>query len=70
MFDRQFLPPLLASAAVDGSVAARPVSHLLSGARSGQVVEPLVKEPVTDPSIRSDGSGSDGGDGPPPDRYR
>ena len=70
MFDRQFLPPLLASAAIDGSVAARPVSHLLSGARGSQVVEPLVKQPATDPPIRSDGSGSDGGDGPPHDRDR
>jgi RNA polymerase sigma factor for flagellar operon FliA len=34
------------------------------------VVEPLVKQPPVDPSIRPDGSGSDGGDGPPHDRDR
>jgi len=45
MYDRQFLPPLRASAAVDGSVAARPVSRLFSTSRAGQVVEPIVKPP-------------------------
>jgi RNA polymerase sigma factor for flagellar operon FliA len=46
MYDRQFLPPLRASAAVDGSVAARPVSRLFSQSRTGQVVEPIVKPPL------------------------
>ena len=45
MFDRQFLPPLRAAAAVDGSVAARPVARLFSESRAAQVVEPIVKSP-------------------------
>ncbi len=71
MFDRQYLPPLLASASVDGSVATRPASHLLSGTRAGQVMEPLVKQPPADDGpIRTDGSDSGGGDDPPNDRDR
>jgi RNA polymerase sigma factor for flagellar operon FliA len=43
MFDRQFLLPLGASAAVHGAVAPRPVSRIFTGTRDGQVAEPLVK---------------------------
>ena len=45
MFDRQFLPPLRVSAAVEGAIAPRPASPLFAEARAGQVVEPLVKPP-------------------------
>jgi RNA polymerase sigma factor for flagellar operon FliA len=62
MFDRQFLPPLRATAAVEGSVAARPVSRLFSESRAGQVVEPIVKSP---PGFEPE-FGADAG-GPPPD---
>ena len=56
MFDRQFLPPLRATAAVDGAVATRPISRLLAEARSGPVVEPIVKSPPPlDPDAGSDG---------------
>jgi RNA polymerase sigma factor for flagellar operon FliA len=65
MFDRQYLPPLRASA-VDGSVAARPVSRLLAETSAGQVVEPLVKLPSG--SERELGSGSGGA--PPDDADR
>jgi RNA polymerase sigma factor FliA len=62
MFDRQFLPPLHASAAVDGSVVARPVSRLITETREGQVMEPLVK------SAGGHETGMDPGpDGEPPD---
>jgi RNA polymerase sigma factor FliA len=43
MYDRQFQPPLHASAAVEGSVVARPVSRLFTDTRAGRIVEPLVK---------------------------
>jgi hypothetical protein len=72
MFDRQFFPPVRASA-VDGSVAARPVSRLFE-ARLGQVAEPLVKPPgdlefetepaFEDPPARNGEGGSS--DGPAP----
>jgi RNA polymerase sigma factor for flagellar operon FliA len=45
MFDRQFLTPLRAAAAVDGAVAPRPASRLFTEARASQVVEPLIKPP-------------------------
>ena len=58
MFDRQFLPPLHAAAAVGGSVAARPVSGLFTGARAAGVVEPLVKSPSgSEPDLGSGGGG-------------
>ena len=66
MFDRGFLPPLHAAAAVDGSVASRPASRLYTEARAGQVVEPLVKPPGgSEPVLGSDTGGAppDGGDG-------
>jgi RNA polymerase sigma factor for flagellar operon FliA len=44
MYDPQFFPPLLASAAVDGVVASRPASRLIPEAHAGGVVEPLVKK--------------------------
>jgi RNA polymerase sigma factor FliA len=43
MFDRQYFPPLLASAPADGMVASRPSSRLLSEAHAGALVEPLIK---------------------------
>jgi len=61
MFDRQFLPPLRASA-VEGAVVARPASRLFAETRAGQVVEPLVKSPGD--SEHDFGSGSGGA---PPD---
>ena len=66
MFDRGFLPPLHAAAAVDGSVASRPASRLYTEARAGQVVEPLVKPPGgSEPVLGSETGGAppDGGDG-------
>jgi RNA polymerase sigma factor for flagellar operon FliA len=65
MLDRQFVPQLLASAAVDGSVIARPSSGLFGAVRSGQVVEPLVKSPLGAEHELGSGSGGappDGGD--------
>jgi RNA polymerase sigma factor for flagellar operon FliA len=74
MYDRQFLPPLLASTTVDGAVAPRPASRLLSATRTGGVVEPLVKpHPGTDDGSGDGASDIDaaaihggGGDGDPP----
>ena len=72
MFDRQFLPPLRASAAVDGAVAPRPASRLFAETRAGKVVEPLVKPPGA-PELGL-GSGSDdfgpGPEGAAPDDGR
>jgi RNA polymerase sigma factor for flagellar operon FliA len=65
MLDRQFVPQLLASAAVDGSVITRPSSGLFGAVRSGQVVEPLVKSPLGAEHELGSGSGGappDGGD--------
>jgi RNA polymerase sigma factor for flagellar operon FliA len=65
MLDRQFIPPLRASAAVDGSVIARPASRLFSETRSDQVVEPLVKSPLGSEHELGSGTGGappDGGD--------
>jgi RNA polymerase sigma factor for flagellar operon FliA len=62
MFDRQFLPPLRASAAVDGAVVPRPASRLFAETRASQVVEPLIKPPGG--SEHEFGSGSEGA---PPD---
>ena len=65
MLDRQFVPQLLASAAVDGSVISRPSSGLFGAVRSGQVVEPLVKSPLGAEHELGSGSGGappDGGD--------
>jgi RNA polymerase sigma factor FliA len=61
MYDRPFMPPLRASAAVDGSVASRPASRLFAETRAGQVVEPIVKSP---PGSERE-FGADAG-GPPP----
>lgn len=65
MFDRQFFPPVLASA-VDGSVAVRPASRLLANAPSGGVVEPLIKSPggpARELGSDSGGAPPGGGDG-------
>jgi len=63
MFDRQFFPPLLASAPADGMVASRPTSRLLSEARLGGLVEPLVnRQTAVDlPPGRVSGGSPDGG---------
>jgi RNA polymerase sigma factor for flagellar operon FliA len=66
MFDRGFLPPLHASAAVDGSVASRPASRLFTETRAGQILEPLVKPPGgSEPVLGSETEGAppEGGDG-------
>jgi RNA polymerase sigma factor for flagellar operon FliA len=65
MFDRQFLPPLHAGAAVDGALAARPISLFYSEARASGVIEPLVKSPpLLEPELGSGSGGAppDGGD--------
>ena len=69
MFDRQFLPPLHASTATDGSVAARSVPSIFADSRTGQLIDPLVKSsgvPDGEP-----GSYIDGGlpDAPPSDPH-
>jgi RNA polymerase sigma factor FliA len=63
MFDRQFVPPLRATAAVEGSVATRPVSRLFTDSRAGQILEPIVKSPP----ISERESGADSGGAPPDD---
>jgi len=73
MFDRQFLPPLHASAAVGGSVAARPASGLFAEARTSGVVEPLVRSPAGPGHEFGSGSGGappDGGGGGPESETR
>ena len=67
MFDRQFLPPLHASAAVDGSVAARPIPRLFGESRAAGIVEPLVKPPALPGSELGSGTGGAPPDGVPPD---
>jgi len=65
MLDRQFIPQLRASSAVDGSVIARPSRGLFGEVRSAQVVEPLVKSPLGAEHELGSGSGGappDGGD--------
>ncbi len=62
MFDRQFVPPLHASAVLGGSVVARPASGLFAEARAGALVEPLVKSPPGSGRELESGSG-----GAPPD---
>jgi RNA polymerase sigma factor FliA len=56
MFDRQFYPPLHA-AAVDGSVASRPVPRLFAETGAAQIVEPLVKSPAGPEHELGGGSG-------------
>jgi RNA polymerase sigma factor for flagellar operon FliA len=70
MYDRQFFPPLLASAPVGGVVASRPATRLVSEAQSAGVVEPLVKrqagldgDPCRDSGAPPDGTPPDGGGG-------
>jgi len=70
MYDRQFIPPLLASPAADGLVISRPPSRLLTDTPGGGVVEPLVKrqpgaggEYGRDPGAPPDGTPADGGGG-------
>jgi len=65
MFDRQFLPPLHASAPVDGSVAARPISRIFTETRAGQVLEPLVKSPGGPEAEIGSGLDGEPPDGPP-----
>jgi len=67
MYDRQFLPPLHASAAVGGSVAARPASSLFAEARASGVAEPLVKSPSGSGHDLGSASGSAPPDGAPPE---
>jgi RNA polymerase sigma factor for flagellar operon FliA len=70
MFDRQFLLPLRASAAVDGAVAPRPASRLFTGTRAGQVAEPLVKPhgaPEQDLGSAPEQELGSGSGGAPPD---
>jgi RNA polymerase sigma factor for flagellar operon FliA len=69
MLDRQFYPRLLASAPVETPVAARPVAGLFAERQSSSVLEPLVKELVTERRAVSDGDGPPpGGGGPRPRR--
>ena len=67
MFDRQFLPPLHASAAVDGSVAARPIPRLFNESRAAGIVEPLVKPPTLPVRELWSGTGDAPPDGVPPE---
>jgi RNA polymerase sigma factor FliA len=67
MFDRQFLPPLHASAAVGGPVVARPASGLFAQTRTGGLLEPLVKSPPGSGTDIGFGSGGPPRDGAPPD---
>jgi RNA polymerase sigma factor (sigma-70 family) len=68
MFDRPSYSPLLASAAVEGSVAIRPAAGLMSESpRSSSVLEPLVKREPPDHG-QADGDGPPGGHDPLPKR--
>jgi RNA polymerase sigma factor for flagellar operon FliA len=68
MFDRPSYSPLLASAAVEGSVATRPAARPMSESpRSSSVLEPLVKR-VSPDHGRADGDGPPGGHDPLPNR--
>jgi RNA polymerase sigma factor for flagellar operon FliA len=72
MFDRQFLPPLHAAAAVGGSVVVRPAARIFAETATGQVVEPLVKSSVELGMEHASTAGPGPGDGPPqrPDARR
>jgi RNA polymerase sigma factor for flagellar operon FliA len=68
MFDRPSYSPLLASAAVEGSIAIRPAARLMSEShRSSSVLEPLVKRESPDHG-RADGDGPPGDHDPLPKR--